>query len=132
MSIDEFRAMMGTKPVGSSTISAKDYRKQLMKKHCRYKAHIESVLNRLKIPFMPEHKFLEDRKFRFDFIILPESKKVAIEYEGIFSDKSRHTNVVGYSKDSTKYNLAQSHGWTVLRYTAMNIKEFENDIKKLI
>jgi len=79
------------------------------------------------IPFEAEYKFSDKRKFRFD-IAFPE-KKIAVEYEGIFAGKSRHTNVMGYSKDTEKYNLAGSLGWTVLRYTAMNYKQFYSQIK---
>ena len=40
---------------------------------------IELVLKSRKINFVLEHKFLSDRKYRFD-IAIPE-KKIAIEYE---------------------------------------------------
>lgn len=67
-----------------------------------------------------EHRFHPARKFRFDFAI--EALKIGIEYEGINSTKSRHTTVTGYSTDTDKYNLAQSCGWKVLRFTALNYK----------
>lgn len=92
--------------------------------------HIVSILLELKIPYKREHRFHDKRRFRFDLAITEH--KIAIEYEGIFSKHSRHTNVKGYSVDADKYNLAQSLGWTVLRYTAMNYKKFDNDIKQLI
>jgi hypothetical protein len=76
-----------------------------------------------------EYKFHEKRKWRFDWCI--ESLKVAFEYEGIFSEQSRHTNRKGYSKDTEKYNAAASLGWRVFRYTAMNYKNLENDLKTL-
>lgn len=76
-----------------------------------------------------EYKFDKERKFRFDFCI--PSIKLAIEYEGIFSAKSRHTSLKGYSIDAEKYNLAASQGWTVLRYTASNYKQLENDLGKI-
>lgn len=62
-----------------------------------------------------EHKFLEDRKFRFDFA-LPDIK-VGIEIEGGLYAKGRHTSVIGYNKDCEKYNLATLNGWRVLRFT---------------
>ncbi len=77
------------------------------------------------IEFVSEYVF-SDRKFRFD-IAIPE-KMIAIEYEGIFSEKSRHTSIMGYSKDSEKYNLAANLGWRVFRYTAVTVKNFETDI----
>jgi hypothetical protein len=76
-----------------------------------------------------EFKFHEKRKWRFDWCI--ESLKVAFEYEGIFSEKSRHTNRQGYSKDTEKYNAAAALGWRVFRYTAMNYKNLENDLKEI-
>ncbi len=79
--------------------------------------------------FVTELKFDEKRRFRFDWAI-PELK-LAIEYEGIFSKKSRHTTVSGYSTDLEKYNLATTQGWIVLRYTAANYLNFEQDFTKL-
>ena len=83
------------------------------------------------IEFVSEYQFSPPRKFRADIAILSPVKLI-IEYEGIFSPKSRHTNVKGYSKDSQKYNLAQVSGFKVLRYTAMNYTEMINDVRKLI
>lgn len=80
--------------------------------------------------FVTELKFDEVRKFRFDWAI--PDMKLAIEYEGIFSKKSRHTTVSGYSTDVEKYNLATTQGWSILRYTAANYLNFENDLTKLI
>lgn len=91
---------------------------------------MHQVLHDQGVPFVTEHKFHPVRRFRFD-IALPD-KMLAIEYEGVMSSKSRHTTVTGYSKDATKYNLAQLAGWTVLRYTVMNYKDFENDIKQYL
>ena len=91
---------------------------------------IEGVLILHDVKYIKEHKVVEGRAFRFDIAI--PGKKVAIEFEGIFSEKSRHTTLTGYSKDTTKYNIAQLNGWKVLRYTALNYKDFEKDIKKII
>lgn len=88
--------------------------------------HIKSVLKRKGIPFEVEWKFLTKRKFKFDLAIL--NFKCAIEYEGLMSKKSRHTTLTGYSKDCEKYNLAVINGWHVLRYTAMNYKDFESNL----
>jgi len=80
--------------------------------------------------FVAEHRFHDVRRFRFDWAVV--SLKIAIEYEGIFSKKSRHTTVSGYSKDIEKYNLALTHGWKVLRYTAKNYMNLKNDLDKLL
>jgi very-short-patch-repair endonuclease len=87
------------------------------------------ILKSKKIDFVKEYKFLQNRKFRFDFAII--EKKIAIEYEGIISNKARHTSITGYSKDCEKYNLAALNGWRVLRYTALNINQFITDIEKI-
>jgi hypothetical protein len=74
-----------------------------------------------------EYRFHDQRKWRFDWCI--EYMKVAFEYEGIYSEQSRHTNQKGYSKDTEKYNAAAALGWRVYRYTASTYKNLENDLK---
>lgn len=84
-----------------------------------------------KIPdYVEEFRFHPTRKFRFDWAI--PSLKIAIEFEGLMSKKSRHTTVTGYSNDCRKYNSAQILGWKVLRYTVINHKEVLDDITKLV
>ena len=80
--------------------------------------------------YVEEHQFDPVRKYRFDWAI-PELK-IAIEYEGIFSKKSGHTTVSGYTKDCDKYNLATVHGWKILRYTAKNYKNFPKELKNIV
>lgn len=76
-----------------------------------------------------EYRFHPERKFRIDWFI--PALSIGIEYEGIFSEKSRHTNKVGYSKDTEKYNLAANNGITILRYTAMNFKQLLRDLDEI-
>lgn len=90
---------------------------------------IKEVLQQKEIEFVCEHKFHDVRKFRLDIAII--DLKIGIEYEGIISEKSRHTAKIGYTNDCEKYNLAQLSGWRVLRYTAINYKDFLNDVNKL-
>jgi len=87
-----------------------------------------------------EFKFSE-RKFKFDFAIVVNAKiKIAIEYEGLGLrtdksgnvDKSGHTSPTGYTSNCEKYNLATCLGWKLLRYTALNYKELERDLQKLL
>lgn len=80
--------------------------------------------------YVEELQFHPERKFRFDWAI--PKLMIAIEYEGIFSKKSGHTTISGYTKDCEKYNSAQILGWTVLRYTAKNYTDFPTDIKNLL
>lgn len=88
---------------------------------------MKNYLRMLKVVFETEHRFHEVRMFRFD-IAIPEMM-LAIEYEGLMSEKSGHTTVNGYVSDCEKYNLAQLDGWTVLRYTAKNYEDFPNDFE---
>ena len=99
---------------------------------------IRKVLYDRGIIYTTERQFLPDRKFKFDIAferlihtIPTKVIKIAVEYEGVFSEKSRHTSVTGYSRDSTKYNLAAINGWIVLRYTAMTYKNFEKELKMI-
>ena len=82
------------------------------------------------IEHVTEHKFLNNRKFRFDVAILP--LKIAIEYEGLMSEKSGHTTLVGFTKNTEKYNLAVIYGWKLLRYTCKNYQDFGKDLERLL
>lgn len=82
------------------------------------------------IPVMKEHFFHPERKWRFDFA-LPD-QKIGIEYEGINSNKSRHTTLVGFTGDTEKYNAAQALGWKVIRFTAKNYKKVLSEVEKQI
>lgn len=94
------------------------------------KAYIKAALDKFceerGLVLVTELKFLTDRKFKFDYAI--EEIKLAIEYEGIKSKKSRHTTLKGYSTDSTKYNRANIDKWTLLRYTALTYKDIDKDL----
>ena len=70
------------------------------------------------------------RKWRFDWAI-PDIK-VAIEYEGLMSEKSGHTTPTGYTSDCEKYNAAALLGWTVLRYTALNYGNLGRDLTEYL
>ena len=80
----------------------------------------------------PEFKFSPTRKFRADWKVCKDDRCCLVEYEGIFSGKSRHTGVVGYSKDCEKYNLAQIEGYVILRYTAKNFDNALNDLDAIL
>lgn len=107
---------------------------KLFKKKSQEKNWIAETLlawcNQQTLMLTEEHQFHPDRKWRFDWCI--ESLKVAFEYEGIYSQQSRHTNRKGYSMDSVKYNAAVAFGWRVYRYTATTYKNIGNDLKSLL
>ena len=90
--------------------------------------HIKQVLKGKGISFETEYKFLTFRRFRFDIAIL--SYRIAIEYEGMVKTGERggHQMIHHYTKNCTKYNLAAIDGWTMLRYTGLNYKEFEQNL----
>ncbi len=100
----------------------------------KQKAHLEWVMVVHHIKYEKEYLGLKPRMFRFDYAI-PEYR-IAIEFEGgmgqFTSGKSRHTTKEGYTKDTQKYNLAVINGWSVLRYTAKNISDFEADLLALL
>jgi len=94
------------------------------------KDNIIYTLMELDVPMVKEYKFLPNRRFKFDFALIHH--KIAIEYEGLVSEKSRHTTITGYTRDTEKYNLALLNGWRVLRYTALNYQNLRSDVLKLL
>ncbi len=76
-----------------------------------------------------EYYFHPTRLWRFDWCI--PDLKLAVEFEGIISEKSRHTTLTGYTGDTKKYNEAVKHGWRVWRYTAINYTNITDDLKQL-
>lgn len=99
-------------------------------KQSSHVANMCLILKYAGIEHETEYKFAENRRFKFDIAI--PSIKVAIEYEGIFSEKARHTTATGYTGDCEKYNIATILGWRVLRYTALNVGDFYKDISSII
>lgn len=80
-----------------------------------------------------EYVFHPVRKFKFDLLLrfTRDHKGVAIEWEGINSQKSRHTSLTGYSRDADKYREAAKMGITVLRYTILNYKQVLTDLNEI-
>lgn len=114
-----------------TSASKKGERKRFLKKVGKQKYWMEIVLQewckKNAFILVPEFQFNPARKFRFDWAV--PAIKVSVEYEGIFSDKSRHTTKEGYSRDAEKYNLAAAGGWRVFRYTAANYKNLVKDLE---
>lgn len=90
---------------------------------------ITEILKELGLGHELEYCFHNTRKWRFD-VWIPELK-LGVEYEGVFSDKSRHTTVSGYTGDCDKYNAAAVMGIRVLRYTSKNLGGFRSDITEI-
>lgn len=93
------------------------------------KAFIEYAIQSTGFKYETEFKFASDRKFRADWAI--PSKNLLVEFEGIMSEKSRHTSIVGFSKDTEKYSCAALLGYKVLRYTVLNYKRITEDLKRI-
>lgn len=96
---------------------------------------MELILNEISnYDYHKEFKFLDNRKFRFDYVyLLSESliKGIAIEFEGGVWSNGRHIRPLGFIKDCEKYNLALVNGYVVLRFTSECLKE-PNRIKSII
>jgi len=95
-------------------------------------SNILAICNRQALELKTEFHFHPSRDWRFDFAIETKDKKIAIEYEGIISEKSRHTTVTGYSGDVEKYNAGAVLGWYILRYTALNYKNATRDLREIL
>ena len=96
------------------------------------KQHMDNVIARIAPIWCREYKFCDERKFKFDWALPMPGRKIAIEYEGLMSEKSGHTTITGYTSNCDKYNLACILGWKVLRYTALNYKNLESDLQALL
>ncbi len=70
-----------------------------------------------------EYRFLDGRRFRFDFAW--PTANVAVEIEGGTFVQGRHVTGAGFSKDCEKYNLATRDGWRVYRFTTAMVKSEE-------
>ena len=64
------------------------------------------VKQKFKVDIVSEFKFLEERKFRFDYAI--PDLKIAIEQEGGVYTRGAHGSISGILRDIEKYDDAQS------------------------
>jgi len=86
-------------------------------------SNVGQALQLLGFSYVTEHKFHPVRHWRFDYA-LPQLG-IAIEYEGLYSKKSRHTSIKGFREDCRKYNEAALLGWVVIRVTNDMLKSGE-------
>lgn len=81
----------------------------------------KAIENGLKIPQpTPEYKFLEGRRFRFDYAW--ERERIAVEVQGGIFRGGRHVQIQGILSDYEKLNEAQINGWLVLQVTSEDIR----------
>lgn len=79
------------------------------------------VKSDLKLDIVKEHKFLPNRRFRFDYAIL--EYKIAVEVEGGIWLKGggAHSRPANILRDMEKYTLASVDGWVVIRRTPQQL-----------
>ena len=93
------------------------------------KAEMEMILKLYGLEYKRELQFHPTRRWRFDFAI--PSLGIAIEYEGVFSQKSGHTSIPGYIKDCEKYREAAKQGWKLMRYTNKDYRQLTADLHEI-
>jgi very-short-patch-repair endonuclease len=87
-------------------------------------AHIllEIHLKELGLKFVPEFRFHNQRKWRFDYLLVDDAGcRFAVEIEGGIHSRGRHTRGVGFEKDLEKYREAAVRGWYVLRFSTAEV-----------
>lgn len=80
------------------------------------------------VQLQEEYKFHPTRSWRSDWAV--PALKILIEYEGLLSEKSRHTTPEGFTNDAEKYNEAAALGWKLIRLTALNYKTLHAALNK--
>ena len=103
---------------------------EVFKKKPEGLVHIDWVLFTKSLKYENEKYFVPGRDFRSDRYV--PSLNLLIEYEGIYSETSRHTHFSGYSTDCEKYNYANALGYKLLRFTADNYKQFTYFLEKIM
>ncbi len=78
------------------------------------------------IIFEREYVFHPTRKWRFDFAIMRDGVKLAVEVEGgLFMRHSGHNTAKGIMRDMEKANAASSLGWVLMRFTPAQVRKLE-------
>jgi hypothetical protein len=113
--------------------SKKGERERALKKLGKQKYWMEIMLQEWCVErgleLVPEYKFHNKRKWRYDWAV--PSLKVAFEYNGIMSEKSRHTTKTGYTGDMEKLNAGQALGWKIFQFTPINYKSLKQVLDDL-
>jgi very-short-patch-repair endonuclease len=137
MSTPDWLTTLKNSPVAKLNRHLFEQERKKIRKAKRNAGHTEWMKNELLLwaacnglELLEEYKFHSFRKYRFDFCFL--EIKVAIEYQGgiFMKTKSGHSSPKGATRDADKANLAQSEGWRVLTFTAMNYKNVITELDK--
>lgn len=91
---------------------------------------IHGICQEHQLEYKTDYKFHNSRRWKFDYAI--PALKISVEYEGLQSEKSGHTTLVGYTRNCDKYNAAVLDGWHLLRYTAKNHGNVAVELSALI
>jgi hypothetical protein len=78
--------------------------------------HLEELGDTQDLILAKEYVFCPNRLWRFDFVISPFIKKIAIEIDGGVWSNGRHNRGSGYVKELEKFNMATLLGWRVLHF----------------
>lgn len=87
---------------------------------------LEKHICELGLRFKREHRFHAQRKWRFDYVLMPPGESAgvhlcAVEIEGGVYANGRHTRGKGYEADLEKYNIATAMNWHVFRFSTGQI-----------
>lgn len=72
-----------------------------------------------------EFRFAYPRRWRIDYAVFWNGRRIAIEVEGGAWIFGRHNRPTGFIKDIEKYNAASAEGWTLFRVLPGKEKELE-------
>ena len=85
----------------------------------------QELLFQIQAAGLPEprrnYQFFHDRKWKADFAWIDQN--ILVEIEGGIWTRGRHVRGVGYTNDCEKYNMAQSMGWKVYRFTPEHVRK---------
>lgn len=84
-------------------------------------------LSELCLRFAEEYRFDPVRRWKFDFAVWPEGRRVGgkragVEIDGGLWTQGRHTRGKGYQADMDKLNAATAAGWHVFRFSVEDVK----------
>lgn len=74
--------------------------------------------------YLREYRFAPPRKWRADFMLQHNNKRVLVEVEGGRHVYGRHNRPTGFAADTEKYNAAAAAGWVVLRFVPERVGDW--------
>ncbi len=77
------------------------------------------------IAFEREHRFHPTRMWRFDFVLLPVERRIAVEIHGGTWVHGKHSRPLGQDADMRKHNEALALGWRVIAVSTDHVHSGE-------